>query len=183
MGIIVECTCDQCVKIPVTCFPCGCYKVRAAYGAEFGADEYGCPFFCACFLIPFDINALGTDKMPGPGGYGDEIDLVFLMCLLHSCGFEVFQDYFCKVCSFGVCVVGVYKLVIFIHSHNPVRGNAFHGKRPGYADFLFVFIRLVIKIFRISFGCNGCVNLFLPVNSEFPPLGMNFFDLGRPFFF
>ena len=61
-----------------------------------------------------------------------------------------------------------------------MRRQAFHCKRAGDADFLVVFVGLVVEVFVVGLGGNGSVDFLLPVNALFPPVRVNFSDFLGP---
>ena len=104
MGVVIEGAGDEHVEIRITGFAGGGDQIGAGNGAELGADEDGGAFLLAVFFAAFEITAFGADQVAGPGGEGGEVDLIFLVGLLHAGGFEVFQNHLRKVALFAVAV-------------------------------------------------------------------------------
>ena len=61
-----------------------------------------------------------------------------------------------------------------------MRRQAFHRKRAGDADFLVVFVGLVVEVFVVGFSGDGGVDFLLPGDALFPPIRVNSSDLLGP---
>ena len=94
VGVVVEGTGDEHVEACVGGLSGGGDQIGAGDGAEFGADENGGAALGAAPIRSggFQIVAVGADQIARPGGQGGEVDLAVLVGLLHSGGFEVFEN-------------------------------------------------------------------------------------------
>jgi hypothetical protein len=50
--------------------------------------------------------------------------------------------------------------------------ETFDRERSGHADFLFVFVRLVVQVFELGLGGDRRVDFLLPRNAGLPPVGV-----------
>ena len=112
-------------------------------------------------------------------GEREEIDLVFLVGLLHAGGFEVFQDHLLEALPRRIPSLAfgdlIDQFIVFIHAQDAVRRQALDRERPGHAHFLVIFIRFVVQVFVIGLGGDGGIDLFLAGNAQLPPFFMQFF--------
>src|SRR5258708_7800558 len=74
----------------------------------------------------------------------------------------------------------VNQFVVLVHAEHAMRRDAFHSKWPSHADFLFVGVGLVVKVFKLGFGGYGGINLFLPSDALPPPFSMQLLGWLRP---
>ena len=101
---------------------------------------------------------------------------VFLVGLLDSGGLKVLKDHFRKRLFFSVGDAALRRridqFVVFVDTKHTMWRKALDGKRPGYADFLFVVVGFVVEEFELRLRCNGRIDLLLARNTDLPPVGV-----------
>ena len=106
------------------------------------------------------------------------------MRLLDAGGFEIVEDHRGEVLILAVPATGfgdaVDELVVLVDGERAVRRQALHGEGAGDADFLVVFVGLVVEVFVVGFGGDGGIDLLLSDDALFPPIHVNSSDLLGP---
>ncbi len=175
-GIVVEGAGHQHIEPGIARLARRGHQVRTPHRAELRPDEDTRPPFAALFFAALEVAPFGADVIPWPGGEREEIDLVFLMGLLHPGGLEIFEDHLLEALPGGIPGLAfghlVDQFIIFIHAQDAVRREALDRERPGHAHFLVVFVGFVVQVFVLGFGSDGCVDLFLAGDAQLPPFFM-----------
>lgn len=110
------------------------------------------------------------------------------MGLLHSGGFEVFENDLDEVAFFTVARaliadfagVGVDEFVVFVHAQHAVGGETFDGEGTGDADLFLVLIGLVVEILEVGLGGDGGINGLLTGDAGLPEPGEGCMGAGGP---
>ncbi len=172
VGVVAEGAGDQRIEVGFTGLTGGGHQVGAGDGAKFRADEDGRAFFGAGSVIPFDVTPLRADEGAGPGGEGEEVDLVVLVGLLDAGGLEVLQDHAGEVLLPAVAVLGlaggVDQLVVLVDAEDPVGGEGLDGEGAGDTDLLLVLVRLVVEVLVVGLGGDRRIDLLLPGDPRLP---------------
>jgi len=182
VGLVVEGAGDEDIEACVARFPGGVYEVWTGHRAELGADEDT----GAALGVAFHVAAFGADEFARPAAEREELDAVFLVRLLDSGGFEVFEDHVLEGshAGDGRCLLHaewVDEAVVLIHTEHAVGAEALDGEGTCHADFLFVLIGLVVEVFELGLGGDAGIDFLLAGNAGGPPSHQRFVHRFRRF--
>src|SRR5205809_2274326 len=180
MCVVVKGAGNEHVEVCIAAFASGFDKIRARHGTELRPDENA----GASFGLAFEVAAFGANVTTRPGSERGIGDLVFLVGLLHSSAFQVFQNHLWKTLLRAVFAVPlsharIDQFLILIHAQHAMRTEALDGEWAGYSYLLFVVVRFVVEIFKLSLGCDGGINLLLPLDARLPPFCVQVFSCLR----
>ena len=185
VGFVIESAGDQHVETRLCGFTGGFREIGTRDGAKFGADEDGSALLDACLSVvdrrfgvgnPFDIRSFSADEIAGPGSDPGEGDAVRFARLLDARGLEVFQNHLHEVLLLpianSVLRSRVDQFVVLTDVQDAVRGQTFHREWSGDPYRPLILVGLVVEVFVVGIGGDGVVDLFLPGDTLFPPIGV-----------